>query len=225
MSTPGTHWDLYREIHKALRFAVAGVATQAGSADAGDEHAVRALLDEWDAVAFVLHGHHAHEDEFCDPLIRRHAADLRDELEAAHHEADRQLASLQTAADGIRAATPSERDRLLLAFHLALADFEASYLPHLRFEERRVMPALNAAMSDADLEALTNQIRGSVPPADMCTYIRYMVPAMNFTERLDMLGGMYVGAPPDVFDMFRHAAESALAPLEFEAIALAVGFA
>ncbi len=225
MSTSGAHWDLYREIHKALRFAVAGVTTQAGSADAGDEHAVRALLDEWDDVAFVLHGHHAHEDEFCDPLIRRHAADLRDELEAAHHEADRQLASLQTAADGIRAAAASGRDWLLLGFHLALADFEASYLPHLRFEECTVMPALNAAMSDADLEALTNQIRGSVPPADMCTYIRYMVPAMNFTERLEMLGGMYAGAPPEVFDMFRHAAESALAPPEFEAIALAVGFA
>jgi hypothetical protein len=225
MSTPGTGWDVYREIHKAMRFAVAGVTTQAGSADAGDEQAVRALLDEWDDVAFVLHGHHAHEDEYCDPLIRRHAADLRDELERAHHEADRQLTELQTAADGIRAATASERDRSLLAFHLALADFEAGYLPHLRFEECKVMPALNAAMSDADLEAVTHQIRGSVPPADMCTYIRYMVPAMNFTERLDMLGGMYAGAPPEVFDMFRHAAQSALAPSDFEAIALAVGFA
>jgi hypothetical protein len=59
----------------------------------------------------------------------------------------------------------------------------------------------------------------------MCTYIRYMVPAMNFTERLEMLGGMYAGAPPDVFDMFRHAAETALTPPEFEAVALAVGFA
>ena len=54
------------------------------------------------------------------------------------------LASLQTAANGIRVATPAERDQLLLAFHLALADFEASYLPHLRFEECTVMPALNA---------------------------------------------------------------------------------
>ena len=59
----------------------------------------------------------------------------------------------------------------------------------------------------------------------MCTYIRYMVPAMNFTERLDMLGGMYAGATPEVFDMFRHAAQSALTPSDFEAIALAVGFA
>lgn len=225
MREPTNAWDLYREIHKAMRFAVAGVTTQAGSADAGDEHVVRALLDEWDDVAFVLQGHHAQEDEFCDPLIRSHAAHMRDQLERAHQEADRQLASLQTAADGIRLATPADRDRLLLAFHLALADFEASYLPHLRFEECTVMPALNAAMSAADLKAVTHEIRGSVPPADMCTFIRYMVPAMNFTERLDMLGRMYAGAPPEVFEMFRHAAQSALPPSEFEAIALGVGFA
>lgn len=225
MNTPTTGWDLYREIHKAMRFAVAGMTTQAGRADAGDEHTVRTLLDEWDDVAFVLHGHHAHEDEFCDPLIRRHADDVRDELERAHHEADRQLASLQAAADGIRIATPAERGQLLLGFHLALADFEASYLPHLRFEECTVMPMLNAAMSDAELEAVTHRLRGSVPPADMCIYLRYMVPAMNFTERLDLLGGMYAGAPPEVFDLFRDAAESALTPPEFEAIALAVGFA
>jgi len=222
---PEPDGDLYREIHKALRFAVAGVTTRAGSADAGDEHTVRALLDEWDDVAFVLHGHHAHEDEFCDPLIRRHAAQLRDELERAHHEADRQLASLQAATDRIRVATPSDRCRLLLGFHLVLADFEASYLPHLRFEECTVMPALNAAMGDADLEAVTHQIRASVSPADMCTYLRYMVPALNFTERLALLGGMYASAPPEDFDTFRHVAESALAPPEFEAIALAVGFA
>ena len=225
MGAPATGWDLYREIHKALRFAAAGVTTLAGNADAGDEHAVRALLDEWDDVALVLHGHHAHEDQFCDPLIRRHAPHLRDELEAAHHEADRQLASLQAAADGIRLAPPSDRDRLLLRFHRALADFEASYLPHLRFEECEVMPALSAAMTDADLETVTHQIRRSVPPADMCTYLRYMVPALNFTERLDLLGGMYAGAPPEVFDLFRQATQSAVSPAECEALALAVGFA
>ncbi len=51
MSVPRPAWDLYREIHKALRFAVAGVTTRAGRADAGDERSVRTLLAEWDDVA------------------------------------------------------------------------------------------------------------------------------------------------------------------------------
>ncbi len=222
--TPTTPWDLYREIHKAMRFALSGVTTKAGNADAGDEHSVRALLDEWRDVSFVLYGHHAHEDDFCDPLIRRHAAHLRDELEQAHLVADLQLARLQASADRIRLATPSDRAPMLLAFHLELADFEASYLTHLAFEERSVMPALNASISDRELAAVTDRIRGSVPPADMCVFMRYMVPAMNFAERLDMLGEMYAGAPPDVVDMFRDAARAALSPSEFESVALAAGF-
>ncbi len=46
----------------------------------------------------------------------------------------------------------------------------------------------------------------------MCVFIRYMVPAMNPAERLDMLGGMHAGAPPEIFEMFRAAAEAASRP-------------
>jgi hypothetical protein len=208
-----------------MRFALAGITTRAGCADAGDEQSVRALLEEWRDVAFVLDGHQAHEDEFCDPLIRRYAAGLCDELAQAHHRADQQLTSLHVAAAGIRQATPTARQRLLVGFHLSLADFEASYFPHLRFEERTVMPALRAAMTDADLEIVCHEIRDSVSPAAMCTFIRYLVPAINFAERLDLLDGMYAGTPPDVFELFRDAARSALPPADFEAVALAVGFA
>lgn len=56
-------------------------------------------------------------------------------------------------------------------------------------------------------------------------FIRYMVPSMNFSERLDMLGGMYQGAPPEIFEMFRAAAEACLPADEYRAVATAAGFA
>ena len=87
------------------------------------------------------------------------------------------------------------------------------------------MPALNRAMGDDELEALTHRIRGSVAPPDMCVFIRYMAPAMNFDERLDMLGGMYRFAPSEIFEMFRAAAHDALAPADYRAVAEAAGFA
>ena len=218
-------WDLYREVHKGMRLAVASVTTQAGSADAGDERSVRTLLHEWRDVSFVLRAHHDHEDEFCDPLVRRHAPQLRDELEEGHRLIDHQLAALDRSVDRIRATGAIDRARLLLGFHLDLADLAACYLPHLAFEERCVMPVLNAALSDRDLEAVTVQIRSNVPPPDMCLFIRYMVPAMDFAERLDMLGGMFAGAPPEIFELFRATAHAALPPQEYEAVALAAGFA
>lgn len=223
MESTTTPWDLYREIHKAIRHALFGVTTLAGATDAArDDGGVRRLLDEWQSVAFVLRGHHAHEDRFCDPLVRRHAPALRDELEAAHREADAAMDVLEFQADRLRAAASAQA---LRAFHLDLADFTASYLRHLRFEEDRVMPALNAAMSDAELAEVTAAIRGSVAPADMCVFIRYMAPAMNFSERLDMLGGMRAGAPPEIFEAFRASAQRCLAPDDYRAVALAGGFA
>lgn len=224
-ASPTAAWDVYREIHKAMRYALFGVTAQAAATHAADDAAVAALVEEWQRVKFVLDGHHGHEDEFCDPLVRRHAAALRDALEAGHQEADAGLAALDASARALAAAPADARGPLVHALHLDLADFTALYLRHLRFEESQVMPALNRAMSDTELEALTNAIRGSVPPPDMCVFIRYMAPAMNFEERLDMLGGMHRFAPPEIFEMFRAAAHDALAPADYRAVADAAGFA
>ena len=224
-ATAAAPWDIYREIHKAMRLALFGVTTAAGAADPADDAAVAALVAEWHRVTFVLDGHHRHEDDFCDVHVQAHAAHLRDELEAGHRAADAGLAALRAAAGGLTSAAPPARAGLLQAFHLDLADFTATYLQHLRFEESAVMPALNAAMTDDELAALTDQIRGSVPPPDMCVFLAYMVPSMNFAERLDMLGGMHQFAPPEIFEMFRAAAEGALAPADYRAVAEAAGFA
>jgi hypothetical protein len=224
-NAPATPWDVYREIHKAMRLALFGVTSAAGATDAADDGSVAALVEEWGRVKFVLDGHHRHEDEFCDVHVLAHAAHLRDELEAGHRVADRGLTALDAAAARLAGAAAADRAALVHGFHLDLADFTAAYLQHLRFEESQVMPALNAAMSDEQLAALTDQIRGSVPPPDMCVFIGYMAPAMNHAERLDMLGGMHRFAPPEIFELFRAAAEAALDPADYRAVAGAAGFA
>ena len=221
----GTPWDVYREIHKAMRFALASVTTMAGATEASRPDDVQRLVAEWRDVQLVLLGHHGHEDDFCDVHVAAHASHLRDQLEAAHVEADAAIAALDAQAEALLTCPDDDRWAAVLAFHLALADFSAMYTNHLRFEELQVMPALQAAMSDHELEAVTVQIRTSVPPPEMCVFIKYMVPSMNFAERLDMLGGMYQGAPPEIFEMFRAAAEACLPADEYLDVARAGGFA
>lgn len=217
-------WDVYREIHKAMRFALFGITTQAGAVDSGDDAAVAALLAEWKDVLMVLSGHHQHEDDFCDGLIAVHAPGLRETLEAAHRDSDESLANLNDLATSIATANPADRWALVRAFHLDLADFTAAYMNHLRFEEDLVMPALNEALTDEQLAAVTNDIRTSVPPPEMCIFIRYMVPAMNPAERADMLRGMHQ-APPEIFEMFRDAAERCLPADAYRRLAVDAGFA
>lgn len=218
-------WDVYREIHKAMRLALFGVTTQVGAADPGDPAVVDAVAAEWRDVKLVLEGHHHHEDDFCDPLIAVHAPELRAVLEAEHDEADACIAGIDAAVAALPGTPLEARTAAFQSLHLQLADFTSLYLHHLRYEESTVMPALNRALDNAALSVVTDQIRGSVPPPEMCIFIRYMVPSMNFAERADMLGGMYAGAPPEIFEMFRAATEGCLPGPEYVALAQHCGFA
>ena len=105
-----------------------------------------------------------------------------------------------------------------------LADFTALYISHLRFEEDLVMPVLNESLTDEQLAQVTSDIRMSVPPPEMCIFIRYMAPSMNPAERADMLRGMRL-APPEIFEMFRDAAERCLSASDYQRLAVDAGFA
>ena len=67
--------------------------------------------------------------------------------------------------------------------------------------------------------AVQMAIRTSVPPLDMCVFLRCMLPAMNPEERTAMLGGMKMGAPPEIFAMFWETAESCLSSTDMATVA------
>jgi hypothetical protein len=103
-----------------------------------------------------------------------------------------------------------QSDHDAAALYDAAVEFTAGYLSHMNDEEHVVMPALNAGADPDELGQIVMQIRMSVPPPQMCIFLRYMLPAMNPDERTTTLGGMKVGPPPEVFGMFWDSARSAL---------------
>jgi Hemerythrin HHE cation binding domain len=215
------HWDLYREIHKALRFALFGVTVMAGATDPTDRAALVRLAEEWTTVNTVLTGHHSHEDRYCDPLIQVHAAELRDELESAHQASNVAMATLTSSVNELSSEGGASAASLAHLYR-ELSEFVGTYMLHLQFEEEQVMPALSAALSDDELADVTMAIRMSVPPPEMCVFIRYMAPSMNLHERAEMLTGMRA-APEEVFELFRSATEECLAPSDYAALAQSLG--
>ena len=105
----------------------------------------------------------------------------------------------------------------------SVASFLVDYLAHMAFEEHRVMPALSAAASFDELLALQIGIRTTMPPPDMVTFMRSMLPAMNPDERTQMLGGMKAGAPPEIFDIFWGTAAEVLSPNQLAVVASRIG--
>lgn len=209
-------WDLYREIHKAARWVLCRAIMVTGSADAGSDEAMGEVRDAVDEVVFVLRGHHGHEHDFVDELIVRHASELQGEVEAAHASSDEGLDRIVSLTDLVVAEPAAGRNPLLHRLHLDLSTFAAEYFVHLDLEERRVMPLLNAAMTNAELMQVTEALRSSIEPSEMGRFMQTMLPSMNLLERSDMLAGMS-HAPPEIWDLFRSAARRALSTDEYSA--------
>lgn len=199
--------DLYRPVHKGLRFALFNAAIQAGACDATDDGEVTALLDTVANVVDLLRQHAGHEDRVLDPLIHRHAADVEASIHAAHEASEATLDALVDLCNQIEGAT--QRRALVDGLYDQLCDFTAEYLGHLRQEEGEVMPALHAAMSDVELLDVRAAIQGSISPPQMCQSIEVIMPAVNVTERRAMLGGMRA-APPHIFELFEDAVRNSL---------------
>lgn len=219
-------FDLYRDIHKAIRAELFGVTLRAGELDPSNDSGRVQLAEHVAAIGQLLVGHAEHEDEHVQPHIVRHVPRLAHQIESDHAAIDArlpQLASLANAAADARAGEAARRR--LHALYLELAAFSSTYLAHQDLEERLVMPALCEAMSVPELVAVNQALVGSIPPDEMARGMALMLPAMNVDDRTELLGGMQAGAPPEVFAGVVGLARSVLVPDDFEELSTRLGIA
>ena len=211
--------DLYREVHKGLRAALFELVHRAGALDATDADAVESFRKLFAELDMMLETHHGHEDgALLAGLIADHAGDVAEAVEAGHVGIEAQLGDLRATIAGLDGNPIAPA-----ALYDQLATFTADYLDHMQVEEQQVMPRLQSVASPEALMAITMEIRTSVPPPEMCVFLRSMLPAMNVDERTAMLGGMQMGAPPEIFELFWGVAESSLSPADLGAVASRLG--
>jgi hypothetical protein len=214
--------DLYREVHKAIRFAMFHATMNVGSLDVTDLDAVADVAQQCAELIELLELHHHHEDGFVQALVQLHAPDLALVIETQHLTVEEGMATLRVLVAALVDATPTDRPMVAHRLYLELTRFTAAYLEHQLCEEQRVMPALCRSVDVADLEALHMELKQSIAPDVMARFMMVMLPAMNIDERADMLGGMSM-APPPVWAIFRGAAEAALTPAQFAVVVERIG--
>lgn len=217
-------YDFYREIHKGIRHALFTTVLAAGRLDVADADAVDQLLAAHGDLLGLLHSHHHHEDEFFQPLIEAHAPVLAVDIEHQHAEVDAAMAHQAVLASRVRSTPAPGRRAVVHNLYLDLTRLTSAYLAHQLVEETQVMPALRAVVPTEELLALDLELRSTVPPDEMVGAMQHMLPAMDVEERVDMLGGMAM-APPEVFAVFRAAAERALTPAQWAQVADRIGVA
>jgi hypothetical protein len=214
--------DFYRLIHKGIRYAMFHTTMQAGSTDVGDDEQVDDVLARCTDLIGILHLHHHHEDSFIRPLLDSVDPELSSLVEAQHVVVDEGIEQLSALGRRLAVSSALARSNVAHRLYLDLTRFTAVYLDHQLYEETVVMPALCAAVSVDDLEAIhTTQLR--LMPLDVLVDgARVMLPAIHIGERAGMLAGVS-SAPAEVFAAVRRAAESVLTPAQFAQVVDRIG--
>ncbi|MBL8338132.1 MAG: hypothetical protein JNM97_15290 [Rhodoferax sp.] len=192
--------DLYGVIHKALRAMMAETLVAVGRLDGRDAAAcahtgeqVRNLLD-------FCSSHILHENLWVHTAIEARATGASARIAQEHGQHEQHIAALRATLEALLQAR-SDVPRAVSAARLyrELALFIADNLVHMHAEETTHNALLWARYSDAELLALHAALVGSIPPDEMATTLRWMLPAMNPQERCAMLADLRDNAPPEAF--------------------------
>jgi len=207
-------WDIYGPVHKGLRLAHGAMAARLGTADyAGD---LDPLLADLRAHLELAAQHLAHEEEYIHAALAARAPDQVATLEDQHEHHRARFALLAAAIARVEHGSGADRPALGRVLYLEFSAFVAEDLLHMLHEETVTWPLLCALFGDDELMAIEQAIIASLTPDENIGFMRLMLPAMNRTERTELLTGMKAGAPPEAYSaVIELAARPTLAAADF----------
>jgi len=203
--------------HKGIRYAFAQLIMKAGSLDYTDKFKVTQFKAELDEFGGLLEEHAHLENEFIlksleqrVPGSSRHDEQDHVALEALQNSVFAKLEAILDPRISEAKASASG-----YAFYQELSKLYAAHLEHMLEEETVTQALLWEHFSDAEIIGLHVQIVRSIPPAVMLSWAKYLIPALNLSERTELLAGIQAGAPPSFFEQVMAIAEETLPMAEF----------
>jgi hypothetical protein len=195
-------YNMYGFIHKALRSFMSDTLLRLGRLDVADAAQTDAALAQARELLALCRSHLEHENRFVHPALEACEPGSASRIagEHVHHEED--IALLLGQVDAVEAARrdaaacEAAADRLYR--HMAV--FVGDNFAHMDYEEREHNATLWTHYSDAQLHAIEGAIVASLTPATSAASMRWMLPAINHGERVQLLRGMRANAPAPVFD-------------------------
>lgn len=176
MTTPteSPHQHMNTVIHDSLRRDLDRVSRVLEAPLSDQQRAALCQHITW--MLDYLHHHHVGEDDGVWPLTLAKRPDLQqlvDEMEAEHQ-------ALASASDRLRAASDAfaedGSDAARQALASAVADMQATTLPHLEHEEKVAMPLVLETLDDSDWKNLEkNYFRKGISLPDSATMFMWLL--------------------------------------------------
>jgi hypothetical protein len=209
---PMTRIDLYGKAHKGIRAALFEAAAHVARADFGLGDEAADAAEAVRSLVAVLEEHARHEDDVIMPELRGLAPEVHAELAEHHARTDGLQRQLLDQAGRLAAACTAERISLGRRLLDQVNALVAEHLHHMAAEEGAASRVLWAHRTDAELRTLLARIAASVGPARTAAWLARVLPAVNRSERVEILANVRAVVPPSAFDGLTAQARRALGP-------------
>lgn len=192
-------FDMYATIHKALRALMADTLLAVGRVDTDDALELAQTCQRVMELLDFCASHLQHENDFVHPALEMGRPGTSSQIAGEHEEHIRHIEQLRAQTAALLTMPMAARASGTLTLYRGLSRFIAENFEHMLHEESAHNAALWSAYSDAELLAIHDALVASIPPGEMMTIVRWMVPFMNPAERLAMMAGMQAHAPAPAF--------------------------
>ena len=194
-----TRHDPYSAVHKGIRAAHMRCLVAIGSADPTRDAEILRLSRRIAEHLTMCNTHLQDENDFLHtalearrPGASAHAAEDHDDHLHSFKEMNALLARLVVVA-------PQDRAAVLADLYRRFARFVADDLMHMDHEEHVLLPDLQDAFNDTELQELEGRIVTSIAPEHMVLFLEAMLDALPKAESAAILSAMQAGMPPSAY--------------------------
>lgn len=223
-STAG-RYNIYVNIHKALRAFMGEALVAVGRLDADDDIEVVAVLEQLRALHTILTAHIEHENRFMHPAMEARQPGSSGGTAHDHAQHECALRALRQAIDAVAAARGTPRAAAASQLYRQLAVLVAENLEHMQVEETHNHAVLCTHYTDAEIHGIEAALVASLSPESAATSMRWMIPWINHAERVALLTGVRRGAPREIFEGALAIAKSYLGVRDWDKLTRALGLA
>ncbi|SIT02401.1 hemerythrin domain-containing protein [Belliella pelovolcani] len=195
--------------HKGLRYLMGKVSNLAGNLDQTKQEEVKKLQLLSNELFYLLEQHAHVEDHMILPDLESKCPGSTQENQQEHEYLEGLVIELGKKVDSLICG---DSPRNFFEYFLSLSEFQSKYLAHMVFEERKVLNLIWENYSDEELFEQHHRIVSSFSPEKILRWFRYIVPALDPSERVMALSGLKANAPKVFFDQLMNVISSEMEP-------------
>ncbi|WP_040490578.1 hemerythrin domain-containing protein [Indibacter alkaliphilus] len=203
--------------HKGLRNLLGKVSLLTGNVDSNSLHDLKKLKWYSNELFYLLEQHAKVEDTIVLPDLEKRVPGSTVENEEEHEMLEALVEVLKVQLDDLQVG---DNPKKFIQYFMDFSSFHAKYLEHMLMEENKVLHVIWSNYSDEELAFQHHEIISSFTPEKILRWFRFIIPALNPTERFHALAGVKANAPKIFFDTLMAMVEEELNPLDYSRLTM-----